>query len=371
MSKHQITAAKPKRPAPPKKPVPLWTWASGVTQSALTAFLACPEQFALNYVEGWTPTGFSVPLEFGTLFHSCIQAQGIEPFHPTTSFSPEKIAQEVCSKYEQVRRPQIKSPDGHDAIQKTLAAVEAVYPAYRNYFAKDDALQKWLAREQIFSVEHKFDDREPWAIALPQVRTINLRGMRDGEYCIPSSVPCIASGLGLFETKTKSQIDDQAIQSGLRADMQTMFYLYAMKLQYGEYPVEVLYNVVRRPGLIYNPSKETLAGYKDRIIEDIAKRPEWYFKRWQVQVSPSDIDTFVATTLNPILRAMYRWWESIKTHPFDRFKSPSHFRNLLALSTKYGKAPLYNLMILGRKREYSRRSSLFPELTASGPANAI
>jgi hypothetical protein len=357
-------SARPKKPPRKRDPVPLWTWASGITQSALSQFTNCPEQFSLNYVEGWTPRSFSAPLEFGSVFHLCLQAQGLKA---TRSLSPEKIAQDVTKTYEANRRPLLKSPEDGQALSKCLAQIEAVFPLYYRHYQQDDRKQTWTAREKKFQLEHTFDRQEPWVgqTRLPVKIKVLLRGMRDGDYQLR-----VGGKLrrGLFETKTKSELNDLEIQSGLRADLQTMFYLYAMKLEYGEYPCEVLYNCVRRPGLVYNPNKENLKDYKDRIQRDIQDRPQWYFKRWEVTVLPEDIDTFVATTLDPILRLMYFWWESVSDRPFDRFLSPYHYRSLTALYTKYGRAPLYNLMILGRQAEYYRRSSIFPELEESGQA---
>ncbi len=94
----------------------------------------------------------------------------------------------------------------------------------------------------------------------------------------------------------------------------------------------------------------------------IQKRPDWYFRTYEVTVSPGDIECFVETTLDPVLRQLLQWWDSISADPLSRWGSPYHYRSLPALMTRYGKAQLYNLMILGRKSEYFQRSSPFPEL---------
>lgn len=321
---------------------PLWDWTKGITQSGLENFLACREQFALGYIEGWTSRAFSTPLEFGSLFHFMLEKIGTAP--------PEDIAREVCKSYHDARKKTLKGD--HGDLQLALTNAETLFPLYVAYYQERDSKLQWLQREHVFKIDHWFTipNRDPQF-----QQKITLTGMRDGEY------RNIFGGLGLFETKTKSNIDDIAIQDGLRADLQTMLYLLSLRREYREEPSEILYNVVRRPQLRLKVN-ETLVEYGKRLREDISSRPDWYFRSYEVTVSPGDIDCFVETTLDPVLRCLLQWWDSISANPLSRWGSPYHYRNLSALMTRYGKCQLYNLMILGRKSEYYQRSSPFPEL---------
>lgn len=333
-----------KRALPAKRP--LWDWTQGITQSALDRFNSCREQFSLGYIEGMTSKGFSVALEFGTMIHIAIQQHG----DPACKSSPQEIIDGVCASYHDSRVGQLSKLD-IATMSKTIAAAEAVFPLYCQTVGEDDKKQRFIAHEQYFEVPHQF----PVGKGLSH-STINLRGVRDGAYRTGK-----ADYLGLFETKTKSNIDDNAIISGLRADLQTMFYLHSMRLSYNETPKEVLYNVIRRPGQKFL-DRDTYATFKQRIIDDIKKRPTHYTRRYEVNVLQSDLDTFRDKVLDPSLRVMLHWWESVKDHPFDRFKSPYHFVNLNALYTKYGPCQLYGLMVLGKRRDYYARSFPFPEL---------
>jgi hypothetical protein len=331
----------------PKKRQPLWDWSLGITQTGLGQFLACREQFALGYIEGWTSKGFSVPLEFGSVIHLAIQ-QWADIVEGNISKSPDDLIREICAQYHDARAKTLNKLD-IATMSKTLAAAEAVFPLYAQEVLEDDRKQKWIAHEQLFNVPYEF--------ALGEVGTasINLRGVRDGAY---RTKRC--DYLGLFETKTRSQIDDNAVQASLRADLQTMFYLHTMRLEYGETPKEVLYNVIRRPGQKFL-DRDTYATFKQRIIDDIKKRPSYYVRRYEISVLESDLNTFRDKVLNPTLNLMAQWWGSVKENPFDRFKSPYHYLNLNALYTKYGTCQLYNLMVLGRQKDYYVRSLLFPE----------
>lgn len=339
------------RTKPKVKMGPIWDYTKGLTQSALTTWLSCREQFSLQYLDGWTPRSFSAPLEFGSMIHFMLQAH-------TGSSSPEKIARDVTKSYEATRSKTLDQGSYQD-LQKALTSAQALFPLYAEYYAKDDAKLSWVEREHVFKVPHKFSIGKSCEHGDHDYQKIDLCGMRDGDYRNPKG------GLGLFETKTKSTIDDLAIQSGLRADLQTMMYLHSMRIEYKEEPVEILYNVIRRPGLVLGKN-ESLQEYGLRIASDIKKRPEWYFRRYEVTVLPGDVDTFIKTTLDPVLRCFLQWWESIEENPTEgRWLSPYHYRSLPALMTRFGKAPLYDLMILGRTAGYFRRSSPFPELEES------
>lgn len=341
-------------PRKPKQRKPLWDWTKGITQSSLTNFQACREQFSLAFVEGHTPRGFSIPLEFGTIIHLAIERQDRIGHKRVTALD---VITEICEDYHKARFPQLKSRLDIDSMVKTLAAAEILFPLYHKHVREDDEKQKWIKREQLFNVPYEFT-------LVDQINSakINLRGMRDGNYRTIRR-KC----LGLLETKTKSQIDDNQIQAGLRADLQTMFYLFTLFLETGEYPKEVLYNVIRRPGQKFLV-RDNYVSFKQRIKDAITSKPDYYFRRWEVNVLEADLKQFKRTVLDPGLAVMHQWWESVKNHPFDRFKSPLHFVNLNALYTKYGVAPMYGLMVLGRVRDYYTRSSVFPELDHAASA---
>lgn len=331
-----------------KRPVfqqttPLWDWTKGVTQGSLESFMACREQFALGYVEGWASKSFSVALEFGSVIHLMLERTGTAP--------PTEVARTVTRQYEASRKKTL-NPSDLNTMQLTLANAEAIFPEYVKYWADYDTKINFIQREHVFKVPHKFIGLDG------KVTELDLKGMRDGEY------ENRIGDLGLFETKTKSQIDDVAIQDGLRADLQTCMYLYSLRRETRREPKEILYNIIRRPQL-RQKKDEPVDAYMQRVVEDIRERPEWYFRRFEVTVQPGDIETFIETTLDPVLRQLLQWWESIKKDPFDRWASPYHFRSLPALMTKYGKAWHYNLTVRGLKNEYYRKSSPFPELSES------
>lgn len=334
---------KPINRAKSKKPrQPLWNPLLGITQTGLTQFVGNEEEFAVNYVEGWSPNKFREALEFGNLFHLCCEFQGKD--------SPEMIAKKCCDAY--VKSRKINNNDReYQKLQEMVGVIRTLFPLYVKKYAAYDKQIRWISREKPFSVPYQFKDYDG------KTRTINLVGKRDGVYRDSSG------SLNLFETKTKSDINTEAIRDGLRADFQTLFYLLALKLETGTGPKQVLYNVVRRPGQKFG-KKDTFKTFLDRVEKDIRSRPKHYYGRWRVTLSPNTLTAFQQLTLDPALRRLVRWWESIKDNPFDRFQSPYHLLNLPALiGGKWGRSEYYELIIRHNYTPYHSRSIVFPELS--------
>ena len=340
---------KPTRPSAKKTPFkkglpkkPLWTWDAGVSFSSLSTWLEDQEQFALKYVEGWTSRRISVSLEFGSLIHYCLEKQ----FNFST---PEECATTVCQSYYDYRSKTVLNSTERDSLDFVCRLAVATFPAYCRFWYSDDQSIDWLSREQKFSVPY----------TLPNGIVVNLRGMRDGVFRLKKS-------LGIFETKTKSRIDEREIVSGLRADMQTLFYVVATREEIGELPSRIEYNIIRRSGL--KPRKnEPMTDFISRIKDDVNSRPEHYFQRYEVTLLKSDITRFEEETLQPELMALHRWWEGVKKNPLGkrRFDYPYHRRNLNALVGKYGRADLWDIMVDNNYHNFRVRKDVFPELVDS------
>lgn len=336
---------------PSRRSTPLWTPDKGITQSALLSFLNNPEEFAQNYIEGWTPKGVSVPPEFGNVFHLMEETRHVEP-----TWDAEKIAHEVGKAYLKARRPNLRHPGDVDTLKKLIVTCKAIYPVYYHCWLDNDEDDfDWLGREHIFSTPHKVTTGD-----LGITHTINLTGMRDGEYRIKKKNR--RGKLGLRETKTKGSINKDELIQALKTDAQVMFYLFSMYLEYEEYPVECDYNVIRRPALRQR-NNESLREFSKRIQEDAEKRLDFYFWRATITVMPYDIDAFVKQTLNPAILLLMEWWRKVKKNPFDRFQNPFHIHHLPALSTRFRtRSSYFDLLVKHDYSGYYQREVPFPEL---------
>lgn len=329
----------------PGKSKPLYRIEDGITFSLLSSYIDNPEECALSYLDGLTPKRVSIPLEFGSLFHSCVEHQ-----YTHKNETPLQVVRKINKAYKTLRKKTLFSTTDKDTLECLTQLVEATFPPYCEYWKEEDAQVTWVNREDKFNVNYN--------VRVPDSNPINirLRGMRDG-------VIRVYGKLGIFETKTKSRINELEIKDSLKADMQTMIYLLATYIEYGEFPETVLYNVVRRSS-IYRRKNESVKDYIDRISEDMRKRPSYYFMRWESTVTKEDLQDFLHKTLNPLLIQFSTWYNSVKKNPQDRFQSQYHFLNSNALFGKYGRSDMWDA-IHGNFRPYRIRTVVFPELEES------
>ncbi len=299
-----------------EKSKPLWLGPmdssnlGGVTQSLISSFLCCRERFRLKMIEGLQPPErFSAPLHFGDLWH--VAEENIENWE-----EPLKAkAQKFCLKF----------PLQQDEVHKYWQVIKCLFPIYIDYWSKHQTKEKVepLMREQVFNVPYE----------LPSGRIVYLKGKFDGVDLAGNGKD---RGIYLFETKTKSDIDEAKISRQLKFDIQTCLYLCAMN----EYdfaailepkgikislpnPIKgVRYNCIRRPlsggkGNIRphqatsKKPAETQIEYFNRLREVILEDVDSYFLRLKVEVFPSDIERFKKMCLNPILEQMCDWYEFV------------------------------------------------------------
>ena len=324
--------------------VPLWKIEDGITYSALSKWLECPEQFSLQWIDGLSKKKISIPLEFGSIIHYALENQG--------KASPPEVIHKITDHYRKYRGASLQSSAERDTLNFILGLAEVTFPHYCNYWAKDDALMTWVGREEKFKIPYSFLDNNGEEVK------ITLRGMRDGIYTMEGT-----ELYGIFEIKTKSRIEENNIIDNLQYDMQTLMYCLCTKLSTGRSPNQIKYNVIRRPDL-YRRKNEGHIDYLRRVDQDILERPDHYFKRYTATILEDDLERFRTKTLNPILNLFVQWYESIKKNPQERFLSQFHYLSSLNLVGKYGKAEMWDA-IFGNMQPYRVRSEVFPELEES------
>ncbi len=322
--------AKIKSPKPRSEPLWKGPEVDGITFSLLNRFLQCRERFRLYVVEGLRPADtFNHRIEYGNMWHVCEEALASERSHfgevvGTTLWEDNlrEYAQELCQRY----------PLEQSQIDHWYNVCKTQLPLYVKYWSKHPDVKERtpLLQEQVFDVPYK----------LPSGRTVRLRGKWDAVDLIGKGK---GAGVFLQENKTKGQIDEGQIKRQLTFDLQTMLYLVALQnidedVRWFEMPagsamlardkplLGVRYNVVRRPlsggkGSIVqhkgkparklksgktSPAKpaETKESYYGRLKTIIAESPAEYFMRWQVLVSPADIQRFRRECLDPILEQL-------------------------------------------------------------------
>jgi hypothetical protein len=198
----------------------------------------------------------------------------------------------------------------------------------------------------------------------------------DAAYYLPSRGG--KKELWLQENKTKGQVDMYMIQNTLNQDLQTMIYSYALAHLKG--PVSgVLYNVIRRAQLRIRVN-ESHKDFIARVGDDIEKRPDFYFIRWSTPITPQDVEAFLTRQLDPILEAIYDWWESIKHNPFDPWVNASGGVNLLHYQRPFGvydpmgvrgSGSFFQMLTQGSYAGLEQRENPFAELTEANTPKEV
>jgi hypothetical protein len=354
----------------------------GITQSLLSRFLGCRERFRLLVVEGLRPTPtFDHRIEYGRMWHVC-EATPDDWANPLQTY-----CEELVDRYQTQQ----------EQIQHWYNVCKVQFSAYVDYWQKRDREKRTtLLSEQVFNVPYE----------LPSGRVVRLRGKWDGVEQIGKS------GIWLLEHKTKGAIREEQLQRQLKFDLQTMFYLVALRERLylvalrerletetaesrkNYEPIQgVRYNVVRRPLSggkhsirKHQPTKKNPAGESDaefyaRLAGLIQEEPEHYFMRWKVEVSAEDAERFKWEFLNPILEQLCDWWEwmmECEAHedvgPFDvggrtnnangedygiHHRTPYGFYNVLA---EGGASELDEYLDTGSEVGLERVGRLFEEL---------
>lgn len=306
----------------------------GVTQSLLSMFLDC-RQKARYYLEGWDSKYHSTALTHGSVGHGVLELayqdimKASKPKPPTR----QKIMKYVKATETQWKKENPRpSKDALEGLEYSLALTETTLPVYFDFWKKDLKEIKWLGLEEKFVIPYKLKDG----------RKTVIRGKKDGEF--------EKNGLWLFESKFKSMISEGNLVDTLSFETQVLLYLWALNKTYKKIPEGVLYNIVRRTCLRQGKG-ESLTKFAKRVAQDIEKRPDFYFMRFEVAVDKSDLVEFEGR-LEGMVTDFYNWWQG--TAP--------HYKNTYQCLGKYGRCTY--LPACGSKdfTSLQKRKAVFKEL---------
>jgi len=315
----------------------------GVTQSLLSSFVDCRMRCRLA-LEGWQPAGRTKEsLHYGSLFHHMLEHLGKGVAAGETSRAAYQCGGIWWgAKVDMFRALQPADADASllQLTEQCVAQAMGVWNGYLARYPKDLNVDRWLELEGVFDVS--------WS-------GYRLRGKRDG------MLRDAKGNLWLFETKTKSQISDDTVTSTLAFDFQSLFYLTANQAELkarGEKAklVGVRYNVIRKPQHKQKDG-ESLADYSGRIADDVAKRPDHWFFRYEARYGKKTLEEFQGQLLAK-LQAFDYWW----SHRNDTLRAigVATYRNEAACQKRWNCQ--YISFCAGAREEYGRTGRLFEEL---------
>jgi hypothetical protein len=247
------------------------------------------------------------------------------------------------------------------------------FPEYLAYWDENGGAERTrsVLQEQVFHLPYP----------LPSGRTVHLRGKQDGAHIVGRA----DVDLYLFETKTKSQIDQEKITRQLTFDLQTMLYLVVLshpatrpllneKIGHKRWKVcGVRYNVIRRSLPIRqkkpsrtNPNGETSEQFFARFRDDYlrAEPAEWFY-RWKAPVAPADLKKFERECLVPLLEQLCDWYSWVTAGDPWRDGNRLHWRHpygLRHILDEGGSTDYDEYLYTGSEMGLHRVESLFGEL---------
>jgi len=307
----------------------------GVTQSLLITWMTCRMR-AKWFLEGWSSGKVRVALTFGTIVHGVLEhVYNLVRKKKITRIPNAKLISKIVKR---VERQWLKENPGVDSraledLDMCCLIAEATLPEYFRFWWKKDSKEiTWQRLEQKFSIP--FVDKKG--------RKTLIRGKKDGVFG--------DDVLRLFETKTKSKINLSDLMDTLFFEFQVCLYLWAVKRTYKKTPKGVYYNIIRRSSLRKKKGESKLQ-FKNRIAEDVKKRPRFYFVRLKVAVTKKDMAVFESEFEN-IITEYIDWCEG----------KLGTYKNTSACSNKYGKCSSLGLCSKQDFSSYKKRKVVFREL---------
>lgn len=314
----------------------------GVTQGLLCKFLNDREKLRVLAIEGLRPKeDFSHYLHYGQMWHTCEQALANTPINRPRG--DKKSEDQLLTMAWQTalglycKQLAEQFPMKQTDINHWYNICRVQFPCYIDWWKKHPQVinRQPLMQEVSFKVPY----------VLPSGRVVVLRGKWDSvDIC--GKPKDTDYGIFLTENKTKGELDAKLLRRQLAFDLQTNLYIVALaeheylsnfemagnkqkatltKMKDGPVPIQgVRYNVVRRPlaggkGSIRQKKNQSEAEFYEELggIIQGAVGQEWgvmpdehyFFMRWNVSITPADIQRFKDQTLNPLLEELCDWYD--------------------------------------------------------------
>ncbi|MCQ9207648.1 MAG: PD-(D/E)XK nuclease family protein, partial [Omnitrophica bacterium] len=248
----------------------------GLTQSLLSMFLMCRQKAKL-YLKGWNSKWMSDALMYGSLGHGILELAYLDIAAKRLKGTPsERQSRKYADRVEKQWLKENPKTDTKALLQLDifLAILEKMLPHYFDFWSNDFKKIRWEALEEQFDVVAK---------PMPGL-AIRTRGKQDGRFILRNE-------LWLFETKTKSLVNEANLIDTLSLDLQVNLYLWAAYKKFSKTPTGMLYNIIRKTTLRINKT-EPVPKFAKRVVQDMDDRPEFYFMRLEIPTSKEDILAF-------------------------------------------------------------------------------
>ncbi|MEK7093364.1 MAG: PD-(D/E)XK nuclease family protein [Patescibacteria group bacterium] len=299
----------------------------GVSQSILTTYMSCKQKSELK-LAGWRATRLGKAMVFGIMAHDVIGEAFSQLDAPPALSWVQRSLREAMAKVKS-ENPRM-SVESLEEMNHSAAVLVGILPIYFQHYKSEFDKANWVMVESNFRVNIP-------GVPFPMV----------GRY---DRVRRVKGKLWLYETKTKSRVEDDYLTEMLHFDIQDGVYLQAILAETKEMPVGVVYDVLRNPGLKQKVA-ETDDAFQKRIIDDVVARPEFYFIRYEVVIDKSDMQSF-QLELARIANEFDAWREG----------EIATWKNTMACKTSWGMCEMIPICARNDYSNFNQRTEMFPEL---------
>lgn len=226
-----------------------------LTHSHIKARMNCPMAEHYRYELELVPRVQSKHLSLGTAVHKGIETGSIE---------------DALTTFDGIF-PSTQEAQNELDTQRVIC--EAMLSGYFAHFEPFDSYEA--------EIEFETPITNPKTKALS--KTFILAGKVDG-------LAKIDGQWWICEYKTASRVD-RAYVDRLQLDAQITTYMHAIQRIRGIRIAGVIYRILKKP-TIRQKQSESLAQFRDRIIEDYQTRPDFYYDEQRLYRSQADLETF-------------------------------------------------------------------------------
>jgi len=222
--------------------------------SSLKAFAKCPVKFRLQYREGLVPLEDTTSLRMGTGLHAMFEAHAANGTDAAIDHCNQAYA----------KIPLTADATEWETERNTLLGL---FLGYQKHWENDPVV--------VSEAERHFELEVGEGLVVQG--TIDALGTWQGREVV------------IERKTTSSSMDDSDYWGRLRNDVQISMYVFYLA-QHGV-RIPTLYDVIRKP-TIKRKKFETPDEYLNRLIEDIAERPDYYYARREIARTDDDLEKF-------------------------------------------------------------------------------
>lgn len=308
-----------------------------ISNSLAKEWKTCRRKFFLNYLGLLTPKKITIPFFVGRYYH-----RGMEEFYKGND--PDDFIPALIADMDKAAKKAVfLSPEEEDKLMLQSAIVEGMLRGYTAHFARDN--KKW----KVVATEHEFE--------VPITDEISYVGQID-------LVVRYEDALWIVEHKTAGRLDKNYVDR-LSLDTQITGYAIGAKHSMKEPIKGVFYNAAKKPQ-IRQRKEESKTDFAQRIVEDYATRPEFYFLREPLYRDAGAVKEYKAE-VSEIAADIKENIDYLKRN--GAAKSVARFYRNTDACTAKGRCPMMPICTQGYdavKDMYQVRDKFNPELEGAG-----